>query len=94
MKVLGSVLFIILMTFMIVLIFRLVMEYVRMFSRSWEPARPMKIVLEAVYTVTDPPLNLLRRFLPPLRLGGATIDLSFFVLMIIVWILISAVGWL
>ncbi len=44
------------------------------------------------YTVTDPPLKLLRRFIPPLRLGGGVaLDLSFFVLMIIVSILISIV---
>ncbi|MGW3407069.1 YggT family protein, partial [Streptomyces zhihengii] len=51
----------------------------------------MVVVLEATYTVTDPPLKLLRRFIPPLRLGGVALDLSFFVLMIIVYILISVV---
>ena len=50
------------------------------------------VVLEGTYTVTDPPLKLLRRFIPPLRLGGVALDLSFFVLMIIVYILISIVG--
>jgi YggT family protein len=50
------------------------------------------VVLEATYTVTDPPLKLLRRFIPPLRLGGVALDLSFFVLMIIVYILISVVS--
>ena len=77
---------------LIVLIFRLVMDYVFQFARSWQPGKAMVVVLEATYTVTDPPLKLLRRFIPPLRLGGVALDLSFFVLMIIVYILISVVS--
>lgn len=87
-----QVVWIMLMCFLIVLIFRLVMDYVFQFAHSWRPGRPMVVILEATYTVTDPPLKLLRRFIPPLRLGGVALDLSFFVLMIIVYILISVVG--
>jgi YggT family protein len=92
MSVAFQVLWIALWCFLLVLIFRLVMDYVFMFARSWQPAKPMVVVLEATYTVTDPPLKLLRRFIPPLRLGGVALDLSFFVLMIIVYILISVAG--
>ncbi|ASY35412.1 MULTISPECIES: YggT family protein [unclassified Streptomyces] len=92
MSVVLDVLYIALMCFLLVLIFRLVMDYVFQFARSWQPGKPMVVVLEAAYTVTDPPLKLLRRFIPPLRLGGVALDLSFFVLMIIVYILISVVS--
>ena len=78
--------------FLLVLIFRLVMDYVFQFARSWQPGKAMVVVLEATYTVTDPPLKLLRRLLPPLRFGGVALDLSFFVLMIIVYILINVVA--
>ncbi|MGW2646143.1 YggT family protein [Streptomyces sp. NPDC001393] len=81
-----------LLAFLVVLIFRLVMDYVFQFARSWQPGKAMVVVLEATYTVTDPPLKLLRRFIPPLRLGGVALDLSFFVLMIIVYILLSITG--
>lgn len=91
MSVVGQVLYIALTCFLVVLIFRLVMDYVFQFARSWQPGKAMVVVLEATYTVTDPPLKLLRRFIPPLRLGGVALDLSFFVLMIIVYILISVV---
>ena len=74
------------------LIFRLVMDYVFQFARSWQPGKGMVVVLEGTYTVTDPPLKLLRRFIPPLRLGGVALDMSFFVLMIIVYILLNLVG--
>jgi YggT family protein len=92
MSVVGQILYIALMCFLIVLIFRLVMDYVFQFARSWQPGKAMVVVLEATYTVTDPPLKLLRRVIPPLRLGGVALDLSFFVLMIIVYILFTVVS--
>ncbi|GAA2504658.1 YggT family protein [Streptomyces sp. NPDC059506] len=92
MAVAQQVLYIVLYCFLLVLIFRLVMDYVFQFARSWQPGKAMVVVLEAAYTVTDPPLKLLRRFIPPLRLGGVALDLSFFVLMIIVYILINVVA--
>ncbi|GLW70729.1 YggT family protein [Kitasatospora phosalacinea] len=91
MGIFGSVLYWVLTVFLLFLLFRLVMDWVFQFARSWRPGKPMVVVLEATYTVTDPPLKLLRRFIPPLRLGGVALDLSFFVLMIIVYVLISLV---
>jgi YggT family protein len=91
MGIVSAVLYYALTVFLIVLLFRLVMDWVFQFARSWHPGRAMVVVLEATYTVTDPPLKLLRRFIPPLRLGGVALDLSFFVLMIIVYVLISLV---
>ncbi|ANW20632.1 YggT family protein [Streptomyces clavuligerus] len=92
MSVALQVVYIALLCFLVVLFFRLVMDYVFQFARSWQPGKAMVVLLEATYTVTDPPLKLLRRFIPPLRLGGVALDLSFFVLMIIVWVLLSIVG--
>ncbi|MBB5933490.1 YggT family protein [Streptomyces zagrosensis] len=92
MNIALDVIHVVLLVFLVVLIFRLVMDYVFQFARSWQPGKAMVVVLEATYTVTDPPLKLLRRFIPPLRLGGVALDLSFFVLMIIVYILISVVS--
>jgi len=47
---------------------------------SWIPRIPYNRVLSAaigfVKDVTDPYLNLFRRFLPPLKLGGGALDLS------------------
>ena len=47
---------------------------------SWIPRMPYNRVLNAVLgfvrDVTDPYLNLFRRFLPPVRLGPGALDLS------------------
>ncbi|SFC73679.1 MULTISPECIES: YggT family protein [Streptomyces] len=92
MNVVLQVIYIALYCLIGLLLFRLVMDYVFMFARAWQPGRAMIVALEATYTVTDPPLKALRKVIPPLRFGGVALDLSFFVLMIIVWILISFVG--
>ena len=53
---------------------------------------PVLVVLEAVYSVTDPPIKALRRVVPPLRLGSIALDLSFLIVFISVWILRSVVA--
>jgi YggT family protein len=76
-----------LLVFYLLVIARLIVETTRSFARSWRPAGAAAIGLEAVYTVTDPPMKLLRRMIPPLRLGGISFDMSVIVLLIIIWIL-------
>ncbi len=71
------------------LLIRFVVDWVQVFARSWSPRGPLLVVLEAVYTVTDPPLRALRKIIPPLRFGGIGIDLSFMVLLLIVYLVMS-----
>ncbi|MDP9418185.1 MAG: YggT family protein [Actinomycetota bacterium] len=92
MRAVGSVLVLLLWLFLVLLIARLVLDYVQMFSRSWRPHGIVLVLAEVVYTVTDPPLRSLRRVIPPLRLGGISLDLSFLVLIIAVQIAISLAG--
>ncbi len=92
MKTLFAVLYDILWIFQILLIARIVVVYVMMFARSWRPGRALAGVLEVIFSITDPPLKALAKVIPPLRVGGITLDLSFLVLFIIVQILISVVG--
>ena len=69
------------------LIARLVLDYVQMFARSWRPSGVVLVIAEVIYTITDPPLKALRRVIPPLRIGGIALDLSFLVLIVLVQIL-------
>ncbi len=63
--------------FQLFLLARLILEYVQVFSRTWRPRGLALIVAEAVYSVTDPILKPARRVIPPLRLGGVSLDLSY-----------------
>ena len=77
--------------FLFALLGRLILDYVRMFKPSWRPSGIILILVEAIYTITDRPMNFVRRFVPPLRLGGASIDLSFIVLFFAVQLLMPLV---
>ncbi|MFC4561435.1 YggT family protein [Nocardiopsis mangrovi] len=77
--------------FLLVLIGRLVFELVQSFARSWRPSGFVLVLAETTYTITDPPLRFLRRFIKPVRLGSVALDLSFTVLFLVVVILSSIV---
>lgn len=90
----GQVVILVLWLFFILLIGRLILDYVQMFARSWRPKGPLLLVAEAIYTVTDPPLRALRKVIPPLKLGSVSLDLSFLVLVVLVNIGIWLAGYL
>jgi YggT family protein len=88
-NIVGQLIELILGTFILLLFVRLVVDWIQMFARSWVPHGPVLVVLEGVYTITDPPVKALRRVIPPLRLGGVAIDLSFIAVLLICYILLS-----
>lgn len=92
MTALSQFLVTVLWLYFIVLIVRLVADWIQVFAREWQPRGAMLVVLEAVYTVTDPPLRAIRRVIPPLRIGSVALDLAFIVLIILVQIAIAVVG--
>ncbi len=61
MGVVADVVYFALLVFLLLLIFRLIMEYVFLLARSYRPAGIVAVVLELAYSVTDPPLKALRR---------------------------------
>lgn len=87
MSIIGSILFAVLEVFFVILLARFVFDWVFVLARNWRPRGPIVLLLEAIYTVTDPPLKALRRVIPPLRLGNFAIDLAFLILIIGVQIL-------
>lgn len=78
-----------LLLYVLLLLVRLILEYIPMFNRSWRPRGAGLIVAEIVYTVTDPPIKFFRRFIPPLRLGAVAIDFAFPLTMLICFVLLS-----
>lgn len=78
--------------FSLLLISRIVVELIRNFARDWHPTGLLVVLLEAIFTITDPPVKLLRRLIPPVRLGGIRLDLSIWVLFFILIVLMTIVG--
>ena len=83
-----DVLYFIVYIYFIILMIRLVVDWIQMFAREWRPKGPILVLLEGIYTVTDPPLKALRRLIPPLRLGSVALDLSFLVLLLAISLLL------
>lgn len=83
-QILGFVLFL----FWLLLIARIVVEFIRSFSRDWRPRGATVVVLEAIMTVTDPPVKLLRRVIPQLTIGAVRLDFSIMILLLVVYL-----GW-
>jgi YggT family protein len=88
-EVLQIVLRYVLTIYLVILIGRMIFGWVQVFARDWRPTGVLLVLAEAIFTVTDPPLKFLRRFIPPLRLGMVAMDLSFMVLFIVVLILLE-----
>jgi YggT family protein len=83
----AYVLYYVLFFFWLLLIGRIVAELVRSFARQWRPEGPSAVALELIFTATDPPVKLLRRVIPVVRIGGVGLDLSIMVLLLVVFIL-------
>ena len=92
MHVALSVIHIALWVFIALMWIRFVVDWVQIFARNWAPTGILLVVLELVYSATDPPIKALRKVIPPLRVGSIAIDLSFIIVMIAAYLLLSIVG--
>ena len=61
---------------------RFIVDWVQVFARSWSPRGVLLVILETVYSITDPPIKALRRVIPPLRIGNFALDLSFLIVFV------------
>ena len=91
MQYLKDVLFYVLWIYLVVLIGRMIFSWVQVFARDWRPTGIVLVIAESIFTITDPPLKFLRRFIPTLRFGMMALDLSFMVLFIVILILLEVV---
>ena len=89
MQIIGAVIYVVLQIFLILLFVRFVFDWVQVFARTWSPHGFLLVLLEIVYSSTDPPINLVRRFVPPLRLGSIMLDLAFIIVLIAVYVLMG-----
>jgi YggT family protein len=89
MQILKDVLYYVLAIYLVVLIGRMIFGWIQVFAREWRPSGVVLVLAETIFTLTDPPLKFLRRYIPPLRLGTVAMDLSYMVLFIVVLILLQ-----
>jgi YggT family protein len=88
----GSILYVAVWIFIAFLWVRFIVDWVQVFARSWSPRGVLLVILEAVYSVTDPPIKALRRVIPPLRIGNFALDLSFLIVMVAAYLLLRVIA--
>ena len=81
-QIVGFALFL----FWLLLIARIVVEFIRSFSRDWHPRGVTVVLLETIMTITDPPVNLLRRIIPQLTIGSVRLDFSIMILLLVAFL--------
>ncbi len=91
-QVVLRVVHVLLIVYLVLLWARIILELVQSINRQWRPTGALLIVAEIVYTLTDPPIKVVRRVIPPLRFGPVAIDLSILLVMLTVVVLMSIVG--
>lgn len=79
----------VLWAFLVLLWIRFVFDWVQVFARSWSPSGPLLVLLEIVYSITDPPIKLLRRWIRPVRIGNIALDLSFLIVLLGTYLLMK-----
>ncbi len=90
MPAVGYILWVILWSFSALLWIRFIIDWVRQIAPQWRPRGLVLVIAEATFTVTDPPLKFVRRFIKPLRIGAVAIDFSWTILLFAVYL---AMGW-
>ncbi len=66
---------------------RFVLDLATNFARGWRPRGLWLILAEFVFTVTDPPIRVVRRLVPTIRVGGGGLDFSWSIVMLVVIVL-------
>ncbi len=92
MEIVGSLIIMALRVFLVLLFARMVLSWVPVLVRDWEPRGAVLVAAELVYSVTDPPLRALRKVLRPVRVGTVMLDLAFIGLFILVSLLMRIVA--
>jgi len=88
-QTIGLVIELVLNLFLLLLFARFVVDWVQVFARSWTPKGVVLVVLEIIYSITDPPIVFIRRFVPPLRLGAIALDTSFIIVLVACYLLLQ-----
>ncbi|HEY4152970.1 MAG TPA: YggT family protein [Pseudolysinimonas sp.] len=81
-----------LIAFFLVMWVRLVFDWARVLRPNWRPHGLALVLAESAYAITDPPIQAVRRILPPIRVGAARIEFSWSIVMLACLAMIWIVG--
>jgi YggT family protein len=88
---LGAIL-LVLVVFFVFMWARLVFDWLRVLQPDWRPRGAGLVIAEASYAVTDPPIRVVRRAVPAIRVGAARLEFSWSIVMLSCLVLIWLIG--
>ncbi len=71
---------------------RFVADLVMSVNPRWTPRRGWVVVLEIIFTLTDPPIKLFRRLIPQVRFGGFALDFGLLLTLLSCSLLLNVVA--
>jgi YggT family protein len=92
MVLIGWLLWWALRVYSFVLVARIILDWVRAYNRTWRPKGAIFFAAGIVYALTDWPLRMMRKVIPPLRLGPIALDLGTVILFFVIGLLQNLVG--
>lgn len=92
MQLVAGVLYLAVFLYMLLLLARLVIDWIRGYARDFRPTGLVLVLFEVVFTLTDPPVMFLRRLIPPFRLGPVAFDISLMLLLVACWVLMAVLS--
>ena len=84
MAIIGWVIIGVLTIYGWILIFRAILSWIPTLIPGWKPRKLGLVFAETIYTLTDPILKPLRKFIKPLRLGSISLDIAFLLVFFLV----------
>ncbi|MEY4740485.1 MAG: hypothetical protein RL402_10 [Actinomycetota bacterium] len=82
MGILGTILYWALQLFVYAMFARFIFDFIVSVNRGWRPPAILMPVVDFAFTITDPPLKFVRRFVRPVRLGVVALDLAWTIVLI------------
>ncbi len=89
--IIGFVLQLIVRLYIAVLWARFILDWIRVLNPRWRPSGALVVLVELVFSVTDPPIKFIRKLLPPLRLGPVALDFGWIITLVACWILLAII---
>jgi YggT family protein len=78
----GLILYYALFIFVIAMWARLVLDFIRAFKPGWRPQGIVLALSGVVFAITDPPMNVVRKFIKPVSFGAIALDFGWTVVML------------
>jgi YggT family protein len=70
---------------------RFVLDWILVLNRNFQPKGAVAVMVDVAYTVTDPPIRMFRRVLPPIRLGQISLELGWMMTLLSCMILLAII---